>query len=632
MPTAPPKTVNAQLAPRSFGGGLRRVRFHEYAWGVLAYTLAVIVWGAFVRASVSGDGCGSHWPTCNGEVIPTSGGIKTLVEFTHRVTSGLTLFAVIGLVAWARSAFPKGHPARTAALLSLVFTITEALVGAALVLNRLVADNASITRGFVMGAHLVNTFLLLAALALTARWATTGRRITLSGQGGVAWTVWIGVIGTMLVAVSGAISALGDTLFPAATLAEGLRQDFSPTAHLFIRLRFLHPLIAMSVGLVLTLAAGLFMHLRPSLDVKRYARWMGALVFAQMAAGLVNLALLAPIAMQLLHLLLADFVWIALVLVSAEALAEDAPRAELELAGPQPVDGQRPGLRDYVALTKPRVISLLLFTTLAAMVIAARSWPGSVADWLLYIAVAVGGYASAGSANAINMVIDRDIDGRMERTSRRPTVTQRIPSRDALMFALALAVFSFATLWVMANLLTAALSLAGLVFYVVVYTLLLKRRTWTNIVIGGAAGAFPPLVGWAAVTGDLGYLAWILFAIIFVWTPVHFWALALLLKDDYALAGVPMLPVVRGVHATVVQISVYAVLTVGVSALPLMRPGEVGWIYLTAFVLLNGLLLLRSAQLYRRPERPQAGSLFKYSMLYLALLFLVMAVDRTVLT
>jgi protoheme IX farnesyltransferase len=284
---------------------------------------------------------------------------------------------------------------------------------------------------------------------------------------------------------------------------------------------------------------------------------------------------------------------------------------------------ERPTYKDYIVLTKPKVISLLLFTTLAAMFIAARGWPGTT----LFIAVALGGYMSAGAANAINMVIDRDIDGRMKRTSKRPTVTQKIPSRDALYFSLSLAFASFGILWWASNLLAALLSLAGLVFYVCVYTLLLKRRTWHNIVIGGAAGAFPPLVGWAAVTGSLSPLAWYLFAIIFVWTPAHFWALALMIKDDYAEVGVPMLPVVLGDRVTVIQIAVYAVLTAIISILPLAQ-GLVGMGYVYVAALLNVILVARSAQLVRKIDRPHALSMYKYSMAYLALLFLAMAVDQ----
>ncbi|MGB5038230.1 MAG: heme o synthase, partial [Blastocatellia bacterium] len=390
----------------------------------------------------------------------------------------------------------------------------------------------------------------------------------------------------------------------------------------------LHPLVAGSVGLYLLLFAGLLAHFRPSPQVRRMARVMITLFGIQMLVGVVNMLLLAPVSMQLIHLLLADIVWIALVLIVAEACAVGVEHIEkANVTNRVVLEGgvkERATWRDYLTLTKPRVISLLLFTTLMAMVIAAGGWPGT---WL-FIAVAIGGYMSAGAANAINMVIDRDIDVRMERTAMRPTVTERISSRSALLFAYLLAGGSFALLWGAANMLTAMLALAGLVCYVIVYTLYLKRRSWNNIVIGGAAGAFPPLVGWAAVTGDLNWFAWCLFWIIFLWTPVHFWALALLIKDDYAKAGVPMLPVVHGERVTVIQIVLYAVLTAAISSMPLVL-GEVGMIYLVAAFALNAMLLLRSLQLFQTPDRPHASSLFKYSMTYLFLLFLAMAVDRS---
>lgn len=280
----------------------------------------------------------------------------------------------------------------------------------------------------------------------------------------------------------------------------------------------------------------------------------------------------------------------------------------------------------YLALTKPRIISLLLFTTLAALFIAADAQ--HPVTFILFWAVAIGGYMAAGSANAINMVIDRDIDGRMERTAKRPTVTQFISSRNALIFAATLAVGSFAILTHFGGLLSALMAMAGLAFYVVIYTLILKRRTWQNIVIGGAAGAFPPLVGWTAVTHSMGPLAWYLFAIIFFWTPVHFWALAILLKDDYTKAGIPMLPSVKGERATVIQIAGYTVLTVVVTVLPFLQH-YVNWVYFAGSVLLNIGLISYSVHLYQRPERPEAMHLFHYSMIYLALLFLVMAIDHS---
>ncbi|AWR85698.1 protoheme IX farnesyltransferase [Meiothermus taiwanensis WR-220] len=284
---------------------------------------------------------------------------------------------------------------------------------------------------------------------------------------------------------------------------------------------------------------------------------------------------------------------------------------------------ERATWRDYFWLTKPRVISLLLFTTLAAMFIAAGGWPGLG----LFLVVFVGGYMAAGAANAFNMVIDRDIDGRMKRTAQRPTVTDKISSRDAILFATTLMLLSFVLLWWGANLTTALLAMAGLGWYVLVYTLYMKRRFWSNIVIGGAAGAFPPLVGWAAVTGGLSLFAWYLFLIIFFWTPVHFWALSLMIKDDYAAVGVPMLPVVRGERETAYQIGLYAILTAVITLIPVLM-GELRWVYLLAALLLNSLLLLYSWRLYRTLARNWMLTLYKYSMLYLALLFVAMAIDR----
>jgi protoheme IX farnesyltransferase len=559
-----------------------------------------------------------------------------MIEFSHRISSGLILLLVIGLLFWARRTYPKGHPSRVGAAFSVAFTCVSALIGAVLVKLGWVADNASIGRAVVLSAHLVNTLLLIASLTLTAWWAVSGQRLRLSGQGSVGWAVGLGMLFTLILAVSGAVAALGDTLFPVDSLVEGFQQDLSVTAHFLIRLRVLHPLIAMSVALYLILIAGLLTHLRPSSDVRQFARWTVALFLIQLGAGCLNLVLLAPIWMQTVHLLLGNLVWMCLVLLGASALAQGVPQVEMAEVGGltgsllnSPVvavresGAVRAGWKDYVALTKPRVISLLLFTTLTAMIIAGGGWPGIG----LFLATAVGFYMAAGGANAINMVLERDLDIRMARTASRPTVTEKVPPRDALTFAFGLAAGSFALLWWAANMLSALLALAGLVFYVIIYTMLLKRRTWSNIVIGGAAGAFPPLVGWAAVTNDLAPLAWCLFGIIFLWTPVHFWALALLIKDDYAKAGVPMLPVVLGERNTVVQITIYTALTVAISFLPAVW-GAVGWLYVGAAVLLNAVLLLRSLQLCHRPDRPKASTLFHYSMLYLALLFLAMAVDR----
>lgn len=296
-------------------------RFSLYAWLVVAYNLFVIMWGAYVRASGAGAGCGNHWPLCNGEVLPRSPQVATLIEFTHRLTSGLSLILIIGLAVWAFRAFPKKHLVRRGALLSLAFILTEALIGAGLVLFELVADNASIARAMFMSVHLINTFILLAVLTLTAWWATGGGALRLKGQGIIAWLFALALTGTLVLAVSGAVAALGDTLFPSNSLAAGLTQDFSPTAHLLIRLRLLHPALAITVSSVVLLIAGLANFLRPGRWVRRWMLALTVLVVAQLTVGLLNVALLAPVWLQLVHLLLADLLWLALVLLTASALA-----------------------------------------------------------------------------------------------------------------------------------------------------------------------------------------------------------------------------------------------------------------------------------------------------------------------
>jgi heme o synthase len=275
---------------------------------------------------------------------------------------------------------------------------------------------------------------------------------------------------------------------------------------------------------------------------------------------------------------------------------------------------------DYVSLTKPKVQTLLLTTTVATMYVAGRPSLHTVALTCL------GGYLSAGGAGAVNHYWDRDIDARMARTAGRPVPAGRISPRAALWFGLALAAVSFAELTLAVNLLAACLALAGFVGYVVVYTIWLKRSTPQNIVIGGAAGAVPPLVGWAATRGSLAPTALYLFAIVFYWTPPHFWALSLLMRDDYAKVGVPMMPVARGERETRRQILLYTLLLYAVTQLPFCV-GFFGGVYLVASIALGGAFIAGSLLLYRRADRRSALRLYLFSLLYLALLFAAMVVD-----
>ncbi len=275
---------------------------------------------------------------------------------------------------------------------------------------------------------------------------------------------------------------------------------------------------------------------------------------------------------------------------------------------------------DYVALTKPKVQSLLLLTTVTTMYVAATPSPLRVALTCL------GGYLSAGGAGAINHYWDRDIDARMTRTKDRPIPSGRVSPGAALRYGIALAIASVLLLGTTVNWLAAGLSFAGFVGYVGVYTIWLKRRTPQNIVIGGAAGAVPPLVGWAAATGHLSWTAVFLFAIVFYWTPAHFWALSLLMKDEYAAAGVPMMPVVRGERETRRQIVIYTLLLYAVSQLPFCA-GELGGVYLAASMVLGVGFIYSALRLYRAATRRAALQLYLFSLAYLALLFASMLVD-----
>jgi heme A synthase len=299
-------------------------RIARFAWAVVGYNLAVILWGAYVRATGSGAGCGAHWPLCNGEVIPRAPSAAMLVEFSHRLTSGLALVAVVALVVAVFRSRPVDHPSRRAAAWALVFMLTEAAVGAALVLFRLVADNASAARAMFMAVHLVNTFVLLACLTLTAHFLSEGVPLRFASRTGRVVALAVGFVGLFAAGVSGAIAALGDTLFPARSIAEALSADLSQTSHLLVRLRVLHPAIAVVVGLSLAGAAHRF-PLPPGDRLGRLAAWLvAALALTQIAAGFLNVVLLAPVWMQLLHLLLADLLWIAFVVLAASTLADDA--------------------------------------------------------------------------------------------------------------------------------------------------------------------------------------------------------------------------------------------------------------------------------------------------------------------
>jgi protoheme IX farnesyltransferase len=407
----------------------------------------------------------------------------------------------------------------------------------------------------------------------------------------------------------------------------------------------LHRWVAAVVGLiVLAVAYVAWRDRRAHPRLARVAMLTAVLFGVQVVIG--GLQVLTSLSgwSQTLHLALGAVIWALLVglatasfAVARVTSASTADGGTTAGAGGVGTRTRGDSVRAYIALTKPRIIELLLVTTVPAMVLATRFVPG--VDWGewggLVVWTLIGGTLAAGSANAINCYLDRDIDLLMTRTRRRPLPAHEVEPERAVIFGIVLGVISFAIMAYFVNLLAAFLTLLAIAFYVVVYTMLLKRTTPQNIVIGGAAGALPPVIGWAAVTGDVGIPALILFALVFYWTPPHFWALSLRIRKDYAAAGVPMLPVVKGIPETTRQIGLYTLLMVAISLL-LWPVAQMGLIYLGAAVGLGSVFIYQAYRLWKRGASEEASTqgaiaLYKYSISYLSLLFLAIAVDALIL-
>ena len=300
-------------------------RFATYTWGVLGLNILVILWGAFVRATGSGAGCGAHWPTCDGQVMPRPETTEMFVEFTHRLTSGVALLAVVVLLIWAWRVWPAGHRVRKGAVASLVLIIIEALVGAGLVIFEWVAHDTSLARPFVVAIHLINTFLLLGAITFTGWWASGGPPVRWRGQGRLGWALGATAVGLLILGASGAVTALGDTLI----LAAGLRPEDSPLVAQLVELRIYHPLIAFATGGLVWLVWRLARSHNPSPLLTRTGMFLLAAFVVQLLLGGLNVALKAPVWLQLVHLLIADTIWILFVLLAAQALAVSEAKKSL---------------------------------------------------------------------------------------------------------------------------------------------------------------------------------------------------------------------------------------------------------------------------------------------------------------
>jgi protoheme IX farnesyltransferase len=586
------------------------------AWTGATFALGLIVLGGVVRITGSGMGCGDHWPRCDGHWFPPLD-LPTLIEISHRWVAALVSLLVlsVALVAWRRHRDVAAL--RTPAILALVLLVVQVLLGAVTVKLSLPP--------WVIITHLANAMILLAVLMIVALRAGASEEPAVppgarhGAHGLVVGTAILGftviLFGAQVANFNAGLLCLG---FP---LCDG---GIRPPATALATLHWTHRLLAFAfLGLVVVVVSQVSRRLDPA---GRRLRQAAGLVLAatvvQIGVAAAMVLSLLPPGLRALHLLVGSLVWAALV----HLVFRSARTPAASPAGSVADGGRREPslLADLVTLTKPRIISLLLVTTIAPMFIT----PAGPPTWRQLLWVLVGGYLMAGGANAINMWFDRDIDTRMSRTRLRPIPSGRISAGFGLAFGVALGLAAFAVFWYRVNELSAWLALGGLLFYVLVYTVWLKRTSPQNIVIGGAAGAFPPLVGWAAMTGRIDLAAIYLFAIIFYWTPPHFWALALIKQADYARAGIPMMPVVRGEARTKYEMLVYTLMLLPLTVMPTLF-GALGTFYLVAAVLLGGRLLWYCIRLLReRSVTPVAWQMYRYSLLYLALLFAAMGIDR----
>ncbi len=625
-------------------------RFQKTALATVIATILLVTIGVIVRVTDSGMGC-PDWPLCHGQVIPPLGDVNAWLEWVHRTVAAVIGFLIIGVafLAW------KDHRDRRSILwpsIAAVFLVGfQAWLGRETV--RLNNSGESVTAHMAAAMSLLGLLVYVTVRAFyPARLPSRGasQRFTLLAVLTAASTFALLLFGSHVTAENAGLvfpdwPLMNGTLVPISSGTDALARPLYEAHALH---RYVAAIVLVFVW-VTGYAAWRTQRSRPT--VLRLALTLSILYPIQVVIG--GLQVLTQLAdwTQTLHLALGAVIWAnaAALAVTAYYEARVAVTAAVpaagggsghrdpDLADPGTAPGRGDTVRAYVALTKPRIIELLLVTTVPAMVLATRDVPGiSLPEWIRLTAwTLVCGSLAAGSANAINQYLDRDIDQLMTRTRRRPLPAHSVSPENALLFGLALGAISVVLMAWAVNLLSSFLTLLAIAFYVVVYTLLLKRTTPQNIVIGGAAGALPPVIGWAAVTGRVEITALLLFALVFYWTPPHFWALALRIRKDYEAARVPMLPVVRGVPETARQIALYTVLLVAIS-LVFYAVAGMGPVYLLAAVVLGAIFLWRAFTLWREAASPegslaQAIRLYRYSISYLTLLFAAVAVDALVI-
>jgi len=579
------------------------VDLRRYSLLTAGLTLALMTLGGVVRATGAGLAC-PDWPLCHGRLIPPLEGL-ILIEYGHRLVASLVGLATVllALFVWRRHRADAGL--RRTMVLALLLLGAQILLGGLTVRTELTAG--------LVAAHLGTAALFLAVLLLLYTAARRRREEIPAAPGrlgALAAAAALVTFGQILLGgyVSGSGAALACPDFPLC------RGALVPPLAGPILIHYLHRLGALLVAAAVLLV--LLVARRAAEPVRGLARLAGILVIVQIGLGALNIYTRVAPPITVLHLFVATALFGVLVVVAGLAVP---------VRDPSPARRWRDAGADYLALTKPRIILLLLATTATTMVVAA----GRGLSLALLGYTMLGGALAAGAANAMNMYWDRDIDARMHRTRHRPVPAGRLAPGQALAFGAVLAALSILVFGRFVNWLSAALAVGGILFYVFVYTVWLKRTTPQNIVIGGAAGAVPPLVGWAAVTGQVATPALLLFAVIFLWTPPHFWALALARRHDYAAAGIPMLPVVAGEDRTRREIMLYTLALVATTLL-LVPVGGAGTFYLVTAAALGAGFIYQARALGRNPGGRAALRLFAYSSAYLALLFTALAIDRFV--
>jgi heme o synthase len=605
-------THHLPAEPQSTTGVSRGFLYLLLATAILVFL--VIVGGSVLRVTASGGAC-PDWPTCFGGITPPAGE-SAMLDYLHRVTTIISV-ALLGTASWM-----AWRRYRNEALIVNPLVSAAALVAIQVGLGAFLSQLAE--RSWMSAVHLGLSLLVLGLLLIAvvaAFYRSSGVTVSagLEFRSPFARLALVSLAVVFLLLVSGAVVAGSGSsrLCNTWPLCNGVLSGWQTGEWLnaFHRLAVL--LAAVLLGWMFIQA---WRSQRTQTPVITAATATVVLFFSQALLGSMLVEGYPPY-LLVLHQATAVSVWAAL-LITAVCAGFAGRNAEQERLEAEQVKGRKGMARDLLMLTKPIVVVLLLVTTYAGMVIGARAWPSlSLTFWTL-----LGGFMAAGGSGAINQFIDRKDDQKMQRTQKRPIPSGRLTPGEGLAFGVGLALASFFLMVAFVNFLAALLSLAGIIYYVLIYSIFLKKTTVQNIVIGGGAGAIPPLVGWAAATGSLNLPSLFLFAVVFMWTPPHFWALALVRRNDYARAGVPMLPVVRGEQETRWQIFVYTLELVGLTLfLPLFGLG--GSIYFIGAFVLGGWLLYSAWKVWKQGGNKLAWKMYRYSSMYLAFIFVVLMVD-----